>query len=135
MLPKARILVADDDSELLDTLVDALGNLGAEVVRAQSGAELVEKLADEAPFSLIVTDVGMPYLSGLQAMAMARAAGVGPAVIVMTALRDERIPELVHALGKKAVLLRKPFDIGELESLAATLLLSSGEARAAERRV
>lgn len=128
MLPDARILVADDDPDLLETVSEALERLGAEVVRAESGAELIEKLADEGPFALIVTDIAMPWMSGLQAMASARTAGLGGAVIVMTALKDDRIPAQVHALGRKAVLLRKPFELAELESLAATLLLSTEEA-------
>ncbi len=123
----ARILVADDDPELLDAVAEALADLGADVVSAGSGAELIEKLADEGPFALVVTDIAMPWMSGLQAMATARTAGVGAAVIVMTALRDERIPAQVRALGRRAVLLRKPFDLSDLESVAATLLGSSDE--------
>lgn len=127
MLPHARILVADDDPDLLGTVSDALERLGAEVVRAGCGAELIEKLAEAGPFSLIVTDISMPWMSGLQALASARTAGLGAAVIVMTGLRDERIPAQVLALGQKAALLRKPFELSELESLAAGLLSPSDE--------
>jgi CheY-like chemotaxis protein len=125
MLPNVRILVADDDPELLRTVCEALGRLGACVVRAESGAELVERMASEDPFSLIITDISMPWMSGLQAMHAARYAGLDTPVIVMTALRDERIPESVRNLGLKATLLRKPFELAELESVAA-ILLSSG---------
>jgi len=40
----------------------------------------------------------------------------------MTALTDERIPAQVRALGGKALLLRKPFGLSELESAASKLL-------------
>ena len=43
-------------------------------------------------------------------------------VIVMTALRDEGLSAQVEALGGNAVLLKKPFDLADLESIAARLL-------------
>lgn len=110
---------------MLETLCDALTRAGASVVRAANGVELVEKLAREGPFALIITDIAMPWVNGLQAMSLARNAGVAPAVIVMTALKDERIPAQVRALGAHAVLLRKPFELDELEALAAKLLRAS----------
>jgi CheY-like chemotaxis protein len=103
-------------------VAESLTHLGAEVTRASSGAELIEHLAQAGPFDLIVTDIGMPWMSGLQAMHAARTAGLGIAVIVMTALRDQRIPALVRRLGANAVLLRKPFTLAALELAASKLL-------------
>lgn len=118
----AHILVADDDPALLDAVVDALARLGADVTRAENGAELIDQLADKGPFDLIVTDISMPWMDGLRAMHATRTAGLGTSVIIMTALSDERIPARVQALGGNTVLLRKPFDLAELESIASTLL-------------
>lgn len=123
MLRHARILVADDDPDVLGAVSDALERLGAQVVRAESGADLIERMADEGPFSLVVTDVSMPWMSGLQAMYSVRTAGVSTPIIVMTALPDERIPAQVLALGNNSVLLRKPFELRELEEAAERLLL------------
>ena len=64
----------------------------------------------------------MPWMSGLQAMRAVRTVGLGVPVIVMTALDGERLPAQVRALGGNAVLLRKPFEFSQLESLASTLL-------------
>jgi DNA-binding response OmpR family regulator len=122
MLPHPHVLVADDDLPLLAAVADALTNLGADVIRAESGAELIERLADEGPFDLVVTDVSMPWMSGLQAMHAARAAGLGTSVIIMTALHDDRLAAQVQALGRGAILLRKPFELGELETVATRLL-------------
>jgi DNA-binding response OmpR family regulator len=66
----------------------------------------------------------MPWMSGLQAIRSTRAAGLATSVIVMTGLTDARIPAQVQALGKDAVLLRKPFELTELEA-AASMLLSA----------
>ena len=124
MFSHVHVLVADDDPQLLDAVAEALTRLGADVVRAASGADLIEQLANAGPFDLVVTDIGMPWMSGLQAMHLTRAAGLATSVIVVTALTDERIPAQVRALGKHAVLLRKPFELSELEAAAATLLSS-----------
>jgi CheY-like chemotaxis protein len=122
MLSGARVLVADDDLQLLDAVSEAFTQLGADVVGAASGADLIEQLATAGPFDLVVTDISMPWMSGLQAIRSTRAAGLSTSVIVMTALSDPRIPAQVKALGANAVLLRKPFELSELEAAASTLL-------------
>jgi DNA-binding response OmpR family regulator len=116
------VLVADDDPLLLATVADALMLAGATVSRAASGAELIEQLGNEGPFDLVVTDISMPWMNGLQAIQAVRAAGLGTPVIVMTALTDERLPSQIRALGENALLLRKPFDLAQLVAAASTLL-------------
>jgi DNA-binding response OmpR family regulator len=118
----ARILVADDDPDLLDAITDALQEHGANVIRARTGADLIDRLADSGPFDLVVTDIAMPWLNGMQALRAARTAGIGTAVIVMTGLADKSIPIQVNALGGHAALLRKPFEMPVLESLASELV-------------
>ncbi len=120
VLPPARVLVADDDPELLESLSEALTSLGLDVVRASDGAQLIDRVADDGPFDLVVTDIAMPWMTGLRAMRAARLAGLGIPLIVMTALRDDNISRQVSAIGAK--LLRKPFEIAELESVAAKML-------------
>lgn len=120
----ARILVADDDVDLLEAVAEALEGLGAEVVRARSGDELIEKVGEEGPFDLVVTDVSMPWMTGLQAMHSARTAGLETPIIVMTALRDAAIPRQVGTLGTNALLLRKPFPLADLEAATRQLLVA-----------
>jgi CheY-like chemotaxis protein len=122
MLPGTRVLVADDDPQLLEALAVLLQQLGATVVRAHTGAELIDRLAETGPFDLVVTDIAMPWMTGLSSMRAARTAGLGMPIIVITALHDEAIPAEVKALGPNAVLLRKPFEAQELESAVEELL-------------
>jgi two-component system cell cycle sensor histidine kinase/response regulator CckA len=77
-------------------------------------------MADNGPFDLVITDIAMPWMTGVRAMRAARLAGLGMPLIVMTALPDDSIPSQVRALG--ATLLRKPFEIAELESAVANIL-------------
>ena len=134
MLQGARILVADDDPDLLCSVAAALEQLGAQVVRAQNGGELIERLAEEGPFKLIVADIAMPWMTGLQVLHSARTAGLGIPVVVMTALKSERLVEQVQALGRNAVLLRKPFNLEELESAVVGLVSQQRRSRPDARR-
>ena len=128
MPPPARILVADDDPLLLNAVADGLAQLGFDVVQASNGAELIERLAHQGPFALVVTDISMPWMNGLKAMHASRAAGLATAVIVMTALTDPRFDAVVRGLGDKAVLLRKPFSLAELEAAVQALLTQKPKA-------
>ena len=120
ILSGARVLVADDDPELLESVTEALTRVGADVVQATNGAQLIEHMADHGPFDLVVTDIAMPWMSGVRAMRAARTAGLGMPLVVMTALRDAGIAAEVKSVG--ATLLRKPFALGELETVAAKLI-------------
>jgi len=118
---RPRILVADDDFQLLSVITRALEQDGADVVRASSGDELIERLA-EGPYALVITDISMPWMTGLQAMHSARYLGLSTPVIVMTALKGEEIAQQVAALGDNVLFLRKPFELQELEAAMAKLL-------------
>ena len=85
-----RVLVADDDPQLLAAVAEAFGRGNCDVVRAENGAEFVEQLTNQGPFDLIVADVAMPWMDGLKAMSSMRTAGLATPVIVMTALREKR---------------------------------------------
>jgi two-component system OmpR family response regulator len=125
MTPGTRILVADDDPDLLQSVAAALRQAGAEVVCAESGAGLITKMADEGPFALVVADISMPWMSGLHAMHSARFAGLSTPILVMTALNDPQIDEQVRALGRDALLLRKPFVLEDFVQ-AVERLVGSG---------
>lgn len=99
---------------MLSLVTTALGHFGADVVAVSSGGELLEAVANDGPFDVIVTDVSMPWMTGLQVMHSARTAGSPTPVVVMTALRDPTLPQQVSSLGARAELLHKPFSIDEL---------------------
>jgi CheY-like chemotaxis protein len=115
-----RVLLAEDDPAMMGTISHALAVLGYAVVRAENGAELIEQLAEQGPFDLIVTDVSMPWMNGLNAIRSMRTAGLATPVIVVTALADQDIPAQVRALSP-ATLLRKPFELHQLEAALASL--------------
>ena len=117
-----RTIVADDDPAILDLVTKNLESLGMEVMRADNGVMLIELVANQGPFDLIITDISMPWMSGLQVAMSARNAGVRTPVIVMTGLRDDDLMRQVGNLGEQTVLLRKPFDLAELHGALELLL-------------
>ena len=128
-MQRLRALIADDDAEMLSLVSKAMDRFGADVVAVASGGELLEALANAGAFDVIVTDISMPWMSGLQVMHSARTAGLPVPVVVMTALRDPTLPDQVTSLGASAELLHKPFS---LEALYAAIhrCLDPGEAHA-----
>jgi CheY-like chemotaxis protein len=119
-----RVLIADDDPEMLAAVADVLARRGYEVVQVESGAGLVDRLASEGPFDLIISDISMPWMDGLKALRSMRTVGVATPIIVMTGLGDQQIATSVQSLGSNAVLLRKPFELDKLEAAVAKLMPS-----------
>jgi CheY-like chemotaxis protein len=122
-----RALVADDDLETLRMVSYAVESLGAEVASARTGDELIQLLAD-ASFDVVVTDVAMPWMTGLQAVHSVRTAGLTTPTVVITASRDPQITRQVQALGDSATLLYKPFTIEQLQDAVAVVIASASRA-------
>lgn len=118
-------LIADDDPELLRMVGEAVEQLGVDVKTAMTGGDLIEQLADSR-FDLVITDVSMPWMTGLQALHSARTAGLATPIVVITASRDDKIAAQVAALGENATLLRKPFGIDELHAAIHDVLHDHG---------
>ena len=116
-----RILVADDDPECVELLHHALQTPGVELVTARDGGELLELIAEHGPFDLIVTDINMPWMEGVQVLASARAAGLDTPVLVVTGLSRSDLPDTILQL-RRAKLLAKPITIAELRSAVDELL-------------
>ncbi len=116
-----RFLVADDDPDLLDCIVTSLAHR-AEIVSASSGADLLDCLAERGPFDLVIADIAMPWLNGLQVAQFVREAGLEVPWIVITGLEDPTLPARIRQLGQRTQLLRKPFGSVELEDVVSFLL-------------
>ena len=113
-MQRLRALVADDDPDMLHFVGDLVAETGADVTVATTGHELLDRIAEDGPFDFIVTDIGMPWMTGVQVMQSARTAGLPIPVIVMTGMRGTKVLEQVEALGGYTALLLKPFSMSEL---------------------
>jgi two-component system KDP operon response regulator KdpE len=115
----SRILVADDEVAIRKVVRDALEKAGHEVETAVDGAEAARLLEDGA-FDLVVTDLNMPNLDGLELVRLIRRTSAVP-LLVLTVRQEER--EKVRLLDAGADdYVTKPFGVGELVARARALL-------------
>ena len=67
MTPKAKVLVVDDEKDLVEVISSQLRNGGYEVIAAYGGDEGLQKAIDETP-DLIILDIIMPAMDGFQVL-------------------------------------------------------------------
>jgi CheY-like chemotaxis protein len=85
---KCRILVVDDDPFVGEMLAMILEDEGYEIETAESGEDALEKYRAAPDIGLLITDMNMPGMSGLQLIAAIRAAIPGIPVILLTGTED-----------------------------------------------
>jgi two-component system response regulator MprA len=116
----ARLLVVDDDPQLREALTRALALDGYDVTTASNGLKALESLARERP-DLMVLDLMLPYVGGLDVCRTLREKGDALPVLVLTA-RDE-VGDRVAGLDAGADdYLTKPFALEELRARVRALL-------------
>jgi two-component system KDP operon response regulator KdpE len=108
---KLRVLVVDDEPQILRFLEPALSAAGYDVLRAASGKEALRMIRVAAP-DMVVLDIGLPDMDGKEVLQEARNRYSAP--ILMLSARD-REAEKIAALDLGADdYIEKPFAIGEL---------------------
>jgi two-component system response regulator AtoC len=118
-----RILVVDDEVKMRRLLEMALKNMGHDVVQAADGAEAMACF-DEAPFDLVMTDLNMPRMDGMQLLRNLRERGEEVPVIVLTAFGTIETAVEAMKLGAADYIIR-PFEMDTVE-LAVTRALAMG---------
>ncbi len=113
------ILLVDDDAGMVETLTDIFEAVHHRVHAATSGeaavAELARKLVD-----VVLMDIQMPGLNGVQALRVIRDRAPDLPVIMMTAYtRDELVREAERLSGRQV--LRKPLDVPHVLGLIREL--------------
>src|ERR1044071_7378679 len=94
-----RVLVADDDSDQRNLLEKLISSWGHRVETAANGEEALERVPEFSP-NVIVTDLMMPGVDGLELMRRLRSEGALPPTIVLTAFGSlELAVETVHMHG------------------------------------
>jgi two-component system response regulator MprA len=119
-MTSSRVLVVDDDPDVRDSLSRALRYAGYQVITAVHGGEALDVVA-RSPVDLIVLDVLMPILDGLDACRRLRERGDATPVLVLTARDsvDDRVTGLDAGADDYLV---KPFALGELQARVRALL-------------
>ena len=118
---KKRVLVVDDDEEIVESVQLALQERGYEVLIAHDGAEGLVRAERDEP-DLILLDIVLPKRSGFTVLDHIRRGHVHPPRIIMLTANDEqRHRDFAASCGADAY-IAKPFDMGELLSEVDLLL-------------
>jgi DNA-binding response OmpR family regulator len=117
--PNLRVLIVDDDPAIRELLATLLGFEGWEVAVARDGKAALET-ADRAPPDVVLVDVLMPGLSGLEICRRLKERPDPPRVVMVTGMADPGDERDGRAAGADAY-LRKPFSPLELlEAVSAS---------------
>ncbi|MCK5412733.1 MAG: sigma-54-dependent Fis family transcriptional regulator [Gemmatimonadetes bacterium] len=115
-----RVLLVDDDPAILQSLGDALSDFGVEVETAASAEEALGNLSRAAP-DLVVSDIRMPGMDGIELLQLVRERVPDVDVVLMTAYDD--MPTVVRVMREGALdFLVKPIDLLELEQVVRRAL-------------
>ena len=111
----SRVLVVDDDPEILALLIDAVEAAGYEVDHAVNGQDALERMSERLP-DLILTDIMMPVMDGWQFVERCRQRAdcrTIPILVLSAFLEQPGTSQKLSALNV-ARSRAKPFDIDEL---------------------
>ncbi|NIS83018.1 MAG: response regulator, partial [Anaerolineales bacterium] len=117
---KYKILLVDDDPQVLEVVGQVLEDQGYQIIEESSGEAAVETLAEE-DFDLVITDLNMYETDGFTVLEKAKAQNPETMVILFTGSDHVTLPTFARSLGFDDYLL-KPFGLYELSEKVANCL-------------
>lgn len=115
-----KILIADDDALVIQVVLDLFKNDGLEFQTAANGEEAWEKLSRNH-YDLLICDVWMPKLTGLELLARMKMMPEHPPIVIMTA--DDTPDVMLQAVREQAFqIVNKPFRTEDFKRLIHSML-------------
>src|SRR5436190_12361109 len=112
----ARMLNADDQERMRDSLATTLAREGHEIVAAGDGAAAVARLSSGTKFDLLISDLKMPKMTGIELLAQVKKLRPDLPVVLMTAFATVQTAVEAMKLGAYDY-IQKPFDGEEIKLL------------------
>jgi DNA-binding response OmpR family regulator len=120
----ARILIVDDEPNMVRGLADNLTFEGYQVASASNGVEALDKILNDH-FDLVILDVMMPEMSGFDVCKKVRAKGIDVPIVFLTAKGEEIDKVIGFELGSDDY-ITKPFSVRELMARVKAILRRKG---------
>lgn len=117
---RPRILIVDDDAAITATFENILGGEGYEVATATDGDQAID-LAARRPFDVVLLDLVMPGIDGLDALRRLRGVAPRARIVILSAYIEPDREAEAFRLGAEAV-LSKPPDLNKLLRFLAELM-------------
>ncbi len=116
-----RLLIVDDNEDILSTFYEFFNSMGYEVKTAVDGFVALKLLRDEALFfDCLITDLVMPNISGVGLISIVKKEFSHLKIIAITGYGDQ--PGALASEAKADVVLFKPIDLFKIEDTVASLL-------------
>lgn len=127
---RMKILVVEDDQKINSFLCRGLKESGYNVVSAENGMDGLDLIQNDQSIDLVVLDIMLPRMNGLDVMTQVRKDGNGVPIIILSAKNsvDEKITGLQHGADDY---LSKPFSFSELLARIQALLRRNQPVKAA----
>ena len=109
---RRKVLVVDDEVLVRMATVEMVSECGLAVDEAGDGAEALKRLADDPEIDVLLTDLGLPGMSGAQLIQRAREAR--PSLMIVVASGYSRDGTVDAGIPQDAMFLSKPFDVAQL---------------------
>ncbi|HPH99162.1 MAG TPA: response regulator [Chitinophagaceae bacterium] len=106
-----KILLVEDDQLMLKTIILRLKKEGHDITSCTDGKEAIEQIENQI-FDLIITDIMLPYVSGLEIVGIVKETTSTP-IIVLSSMGQEKTIEEAFELGADDY-ITKPFNLTEL---------------------
>ena len=116
-----KILIVDDSRTIRQQVSFTLSKGGYEVLEAEDGAEGYEKIAGDAEIAMVISDVNMPNMDGLQMVEKVKESGISTPIIMLTTEGATDLIERAKAAGAKGWLV-KPFKPEQLVAAVGKLV-------------
>src|SRR6266550_444803 len=126
--PSPTILLVDDEDSVRKVLAFPLERDGYAVVQAADGEEALRQFSEQ-PIDLVVLDIMLPRLDGLEVCKRLRATSTVP--IIMLTARDDELDKVIGLELGADDYITKPFSIREFRSRVRALLRRASAPRAA----
>lgn len=112
----AAVLIVDDNLDLAENLAEIFADQGCEVALAHSGEEALE-IADGRHFDLVLSDIRMPGISGIELVRRMASRDPRAQYLLMTAYTSEALLREARSMGVVRAVLAKPLVVDQLLSL------------------
>jgi DNA-binding NtrC family response regulator len=108
------LLIVDDEPDLLEIMVEALGELTPNILVAENGKCALEIIRSHN-IHTVVSDINMPVMSGLELLEALQNESITVPVIFVTATRDLSLVEATKRLGAFDY-IEKPYDLDSFQA-------------------
>ena len=115
-----KVMIVDDSRTIRQQVSFTLSKGGYEVVEAEDGVEGLSKLAENSDIAMIISDVNMPNMNGLEMVEKMKENGVSIPIVMLTTEGASDLIERAKAAGAKGWLV-KPFKPEQLVAAVGKL--------------